>query len=112
LGAVSNFIFLLRLGTAIENAIIFSMLTMIGILVLQSILIPLIIKLGIEKARIIMVVVINVLPLSSATFLKGIFSENNDIIKIFNEIPDNIIGLGLIGFCTILIIGLLQISIA
>lgn len=31
LGAVSNFIFLLRLGTAIENAIIFSMLTIIGI---------------------------------------------------------------------------------
>ena|GEM_PF-5083652 len=40
-----------------------------------------------------MVVVINVLTLSSVTFLKGIFSENNDIIKIFNEIPDNIITL-------------------
>lgn len=111
LGAVTNFIFLLRLDTAIENAIIFSILTMLGIFVLPSILIPLIIKLGIEKARMIMVVVINVLTISSVTFLKGIFRENNDIIKIFNEIPANIIGLTLIVFCTILIIILIKISI-
>ena len=87
LGAVSNFI------------------------VLPSILIPLIIKLGIEKARIIMVVVINALTISSVTFLKGIFRENNEIIKIFNEIPANIIGLALIVFCSILIIILIKISI-
>ena len=111
LGAVSNFIFLLSSNTPIENTVIFTILTMLGTLVFPSILIPLIIKLGIEKARMIMIVFINVLTISSVTFLKGIFRENNEIIKIFNEIPANIIGLALIVFCSILIIILIKISI-
>ena len=57
-----------------------------------------------------MIVFINVLTISSVTVLKGIFRENNNIAKLFENIPANIIGLGLIGFCTILIVVLLKIS--
>ena len=110
LGAVSNFIFLLSSNTSIENTVIFTILTMLGTFVFPSILIPLIIKLGIEKARMIMIVFINVLTISSVTVLKGIFRENNNIAKLFENIPANIIGLALIAFCTILIVVLLKIS--
>ena len=110
LGAVSNFIFLLSSNTPIENTVIFTILTMLGTFVFSSILIPLIIKLGIEKARMIMIVFINVLTISSVTVLKGIFRENNNIAKLFENIPANIIGLGLIAFCAILIVVLLKIS--
>ena len=110
LGAVSNFIFLLSSNTPIENTVIFTILTMLGTFVFPSILIPLIIKLGIEKARMIMIVFINVLTISSVTVLKGIFRENNNIAKLFENIPANIIGLALIAFCTILIVVLLKIS--
>lgn len=112
LGAVTTFIFLLSSNNPIENTVIFSILSMLGTFVFPYILIPLIIKLGIEKARMIMIVFINILTMLSLTVLKGIFRENNNIAKLFENIPANIIGLALIAFCTILIVVLLKLSIA
>ena len=57
-----------------------------------------------------MIVFVNVLTISSVTFLKGIFRENNNIAKLFENIPANLIGLALMAFCTILIVVLLKIS--
>jgi len=111
--AISIFIILLKVNNPIENTIIFSILVMLGVLLIPTITIPLIIKFGMEKINTTISAFRNVLFLTTAVFFRNFLEDNNnDITKLLDLIPSNSTGLFLIAFCFISIVVLLKLSIA
>lgn len=110
---ISVFIILLKVNNPIENTIIFSILVMLGVLLIPTITIPFIIKFGMEKINTTISAFRNVLFLTTEVFFRNFLEDNNnDITKLLDLIPSNSTGLFLIAFCFISIVVLLKLSIA
>jgi len=110
LGAIITLVFLISNKAMIEVLIIVPILSLLISLTIPTIFLMLAVKFGVEKARIILVAIYFVF-VGLGTLLKERVDILKSVVALFENIPANIIGLALIGFCTILIIILIKISI-